>query len=115
MSYIDGERNQMLLMPSSIEEYIANNDPVRAYDAMIEKIFLEISHKFNFDAKKPGANEYHPKTMLKILVYSYSLESEVQEKSREIFTITFHIYGLPAESNLIIGRYLISGKNTGSP
>ena len=72
MSYIDGERNQILLMPSSIEEYIATNDPVRAYDAMIEKIFLEISHKFNFDAKKPGANEYHPKTMLKILVYSYS-------------------------------------------
>ena len=46
MSYIDGERNQILLMPSSIEEYIATNDPVRAYDAMIEKIFLEISHTF---------------------------------------------------------------------
>lgn len=72
MSYIDGERNQIALMPSSIEEYISVDDPVRAYNAMIDTIFLEISHKFNFNANKPGANEYHPKTMLKILVYSYS-------------------------------------------
>jgi len=72
MAYIDGERNQMALMPNSIEEYISADDPVRAYDAMIETIFSEINHKFNFNSNKPGANEYHPKTMLKILVYSYS-------------------------------------------
>ena len=46
MSYIDGERNQILLMQSSIEEYIAANDSVRAYDAMIEKFFFGIKSHF---------------------------------------------------------------------
>ncbi|MEZ7893240.1 MAG: hypothetical protein QMC67_16000 [Candidatus Wallbacteria bacterium] len=63
MSYIDDERNQMALMPSSIKEYISADDPARAYDAMIEKIFCEISYMFNFSYNKPGANEYHSKTI----------------------------------------------------
>src|SRR3989337_3044898 len=36
MAYRCGERYQMGLLPQSIEEYVADNDPVRAYDALVD-------------------------------------------------------------------------------
>ncbi len=33
MAYRNGNRKQMMLLPPSIESYVSQNDPVRAYDA----------------------------------------------------------------------------------
>lgn len=41
MAYRYGNRNQMALLPKSIEEYVSEEDPVRAYDAFIETLDLE--------------------------------------------------------------------------
>jgi len=51
---------------------IAADDPVRAYDVIIDKIFEEVKPLINYNAKKSGAHEYNPRNMLKDLVYSYS-------------------------------------------
>ncbi len=40
MAYRYGNRNQMALLPKSIEEYVIPEDPVRAYDAFIETLDL---------------------------------------------------------------------------
>jgi transposase len=38
MAYRYGNRYQMSLLPQSIEVYVAEDDPVRAYDAFVEAL-----------------------------------------------------------------------------
>lgn len=71
MAYIKGERKQLMLLPQVIEDYVAVDDPVRAYDAFVEAL------DFNrlgivIDTNQSGANSYWPKAMLKLLAYGYA-------------------------------------------
>jgi len=71
MAYKYGDRNQINMFPASIEEYVSEDDPVRAYDAFVEAL------DFNglgivIDENKVGNSEYDPKAMLKLLIYGYS-------------------------------------------
>lgn len=71
MAYRFGNRNQVGLFPQSIEEYVPEDDPVRAYDAFVEALdFCDLDIKIN--PYKVGNSEYDPRTMLKLLVYGYS-------------------------------------------
>lgn len=71
MAYRCGNRYQMDLLPQSIEEYIAEDNPVRAYDAFVEALdFCKLGIYINPD--KIGNAEYDPHSMLKLLVYGYS-------------------------------------------
>lgn len=71
MAYRCGNRYQMDLLPPSIEEYIAEDNPVRVYDAFVESLNLpELGIEINPD--KVGNPEYEPRSMLKLLVYGYS-------------------------------------------
>lgn len=71
MAYRYGNRFQMSLLPKSIEEYVAEEDPVRAYDAFIEALdFSRLG--IEIDPNKVGNSTYDPKAMLKLLVYGYS-------------------------------------------
>jgi len=72
MAYISGDRYQLSFFPQSIDEMVPEDDPVRAYDAIIDKIFEEVKPHINYNEKKAGAHEYNPRNMLKVLVYSYS-------------------------------------------
>lgn len=71
MAYIKGSRNQMTLLPASIEEYISDDDPVRAYDAFIEALDLSKAG-IVIREEQAGAAPYWPKAMLKLLVYGYA-------------------------------------------
>lgn len=65
MAYRYGERYQMQLLPQSIEEYVALDDPVRAYDAFVESLNLgELGITINED--KVGNSEYDPRAMVKL-------------------------------------------------
>ncbi len=71
MAYIMGDRNQTTLFPPTIADYVGVEDPVRVYDAFVENLdFQEMGLPIH--TKKAGAREYHPKVMLKLLVYGYS-------------------------------------------
>ena len=71
MAYRHGERNQMRLLPPSIEDYVGKNDPVRAYDAFVEALDLkELGMELN--DSKVGNPEYNPKAMLKLFIYGLS-------------------------------------------
>jgi len=71
MSYIMGERNQVEMFPASVEDYVGADDPVRAYDAFIEALdFGELG--VELEEEKVGSPAYHPKAMMKLLVYGYS-------------------------------------------
>ncbi len=71
MAYRCGDRFQLGLFPRSIEDYVAANDPVRAYDAFVDTLdFTALGIKL--DPNQVGNSEYDPKTMLKLFVYGYS-------------------------------------------
>ena len=72
MAYRYGNnRNQRALLPQSMDEYIAKDDPVRVYDAFVEALDLE-KLGFLIDPHRVGNPEYSPYAMLKLLVYGYS-------------------------------------------
>lgn len=71
MSYRHGKRNQINLFPEAIEDYVGPDDPVRAYDALVESLdFNDLGIQLN--EIKPGCPQYDPKAMLKLMVYGYS-------------------------------------------
>jgi len=71
MSYRFGDREQNGLFPQCIEDYVKPDDPVRAYDSIVESMdFSKLGIELNED--KVGNPEYDPVAMLKLLVYGYS-------------------------------------------
>jgi transposase len=71
MAYRYGDRRQKTLFPQSIDEYIAQDAPVRAYDVFVDALdFGKLGIQIEPD--KVGCPQYDPKTMLKLLVYGYS-------------------------------------------
>ena len=60
--------NQTVLFPQRIDEDIAKNDPVRMVDALVESLNLESFRKLY---KECGRSPYHPKMMLKVILYAY--------------------------------------------
>jgi transposase len=71
MAYRYGDRRQKTLFPQSIDEYIPEDAPVRAYDAIIDSLdFKQLG--IELDHHKVGCPQYDPKIMLKLLVYGYS-------------------------------------------
>ncbi len=60
--------NQLLLVPPTWEEMIAQTHPVRTVAEVIEKIDIKpINRKY----KGGGTSSYHPRLLLKLLVYGY--------------------------------------------
>ena len=71
MAYRIGNREQLGLLPASIEDYVTKEDPVRVYDAFVESLnFAELG--MELDGEQVGNPEYDPKAMMKLLVYGYS-------------------------------------------
>ncbi|MBU1208926.1 MAG: transposase [Proteobacteria bacterium] len=60
-----------VITPQSIEEYVAADHPVRAYDAFVEALDFS-ALGIELDSHQVGNSEYDPKAMMKLLVYGYS-------------------------------------------
>jgi len=71
MAYRYGERRQKTLFPQSIDEYIPQDAPVRAYDAFVDALDFD-QLGILMEPDKVGCPQYDPKVMLKLLVYGYS-------------------------------------------
>jgi transposase len=79
MAYRYGNRYQFGLFPQSIEDYVAPNDPVRAYDAFVEALDFN-TLGIEIDPNQVGNSEYDPKAMLKLFVYGYSYGTKTTRK-----------------------------------
>src|SRR3989339_119018 len=78
--YRTGDRNQTTLMPPSVEDYVSQDNPVRAYDAFIEAMDLkDLGIKLEDD--KVGNPCYHPKAMLKLFVDGTKINANSGVKS----------------------------------
>lgn len=70
--FIEGEaRSQSLLFPERLEDWIAEDNPVRVVDAFVDELDLA---QLGFDGADPastGRPGYHPAVLLKIYIYGY--------------------------------------------
>lgn len=70
--YVEGEnRSQSTLFPESLDEYIAEDNPVRVVDVFVDELDLK---QMGFEGAEPeatGRPAYHPATLLKIYIYGY--------------------------------------------
>ena len=62
------QQNQIYLFPPNLENMIAANHPVRVVSEVIDQIDIDIIIK---KYKGGGTSSYHPRMLLKVLVYSY--------------------------------------------
>ena len=60
--------NQTVLFPQRIDKDIAGNDPVRLVNAVVDRLNLENFKKLY---KERGRSAYHPRMMLKVVIYAY--------------------------------------------
>jgi transposase len=79
--FIEGEeRNQVTLLPECLDDYIAEDNPVRVVDIFVDELKL---HGLGFDGAEPAATgrpSYHPALLLKIYIYGYL--NQVQSSRR---------------------------------
>jgi len=79
--FIEGEdRSQVTLLPECLDDFIAEDNPVRVVDAFVEELDLQ---GLGFDGAQPaetGRPSYHPAVLLKIYIYGYL--NQVQSSRR---------------------------------
>lgn len=72
MGYIEGEsRDQHVLFPEVIDDYITEDNPVRFIDAFVDNLDLD---ELGFQRSQPastGRPPYHPADFLKLYIYGY--------------------------------------------
>mgnify|MGYP001570414193 CR=1 FL=1 len=70
--FVEGmDRSQGTLLPERLDDYIAEDNPVRAIDVFVDALDLKT---LGFDGIQPeatGRPAYHPATLLKIYLYGY--------------------------------------------
>src|SRR6476660_7715520 len=70
--FIEGEsRSQSVLFPERLEDWIAEDNPVRAVDVFVDELDLV---QLGFGGAEPadtGRPAYHPAMLLKIYIYGY--------------------------------------------
>jgi transposase len=73
---------QSVLFPERLDEWIAEDNPIRAIDAFVDELDLR---DLGFESAEPsetGRPAYHPGTVLKIYIYGYL--NRVQSSSRVV-------------------------------
>ena len=72
MSYIEGiNRDQIVLFPEAIDDYITKENPVRFIDAFVDKMDLSELGFTKVRPAKTGRPGYEPKDLLKLYIYGY--------------------------------------------
>jgi transposase len=70
--FIEGEdRNQATLLPEYLDDYIAEDNAVRAVDAFVEELDLQALGFEGADPAITGRPSYHPAVLLKLYIYGY--------------------------------------------
>ena len=97
--------DQLSLLPPSLEELIPSNHVVRVVRSVIDQLDIEdILKKY----KGGGASSYHPKLMLKILVYGYLSNTYSSRKIEQAVSSNIHymwLAGMERPDHNTINRF----------
>lgn len=87
----DYNPNQMMLLPPSLEDFIPANHPVRIVNQVIDTVDMDpLLAKY----KGGGCSSYHPRLMLKVLIYGYLTNTYSSRKIEEALQQNVHFMWL---------------------
>ena len=70
--FVEGEdRTQGVLLPEFLDDYVAEDNPVRVIDVFVDELDLHALGFAGVVPKATGRPAYHPATMLKVYLYGY--------------------------------------------
>ena len=70
--FIEGDdRSQITLFPERLEDYVAEDNPVRVVDAFVDQLDLFGLGFTRVDPRVTGRPGYHPSVLLKLHIYGY--------------------------------------------
>ena len=70
--YIQGaDRTQSILLPEQLDDYVTEDNPVRAIDAFVDSLDMATLGFNGMAPAKTGRPSYHPSVLLKIYIYGY--------------------------------------------
>lgn len=97
LHFRDYNPKQIILFPQRLDKDIAENDPVRIVDSIVDQLKLENFRKLYSER---GRSPYHPKMMLKAILYGYmnniySCRRIEKALKRDIHFIWLAGYGQP--------------------
>jgi transposase len=70
--FVEGtDREQMTLFPARLDDYISEDNPVRAVDVFVDSLDLEKLGFVRVQALDMGRPGYDPRTLLKLYIYGY--------------------------------------------
>src|SRR6266704_4417743 len=70
--FVEGvDRGQSTLFPESLEDWIGEDNPVRAIDVFVDELDLGELGFNGVDPEITGRPSYHPSVLLKLYIYGY--------------------------------------------
>ena len=102
--FVEGvDRGQSTLFPALLDDYVAEDNPVRAVDVFVDGLDLDNLGFVGVQPLDTGRPAYHPGMMLKLYIYGYlnrvsssrRLERECQ-RNIEMIWLTRQCAGLPS-------------------
>src|SRR6187455_288986 len=70
--FVEGtDREQSTLFPECLEDWICEDNPVRAIDVFIDELDLAEAGFSGVDPEVTGRPSYHPSVLLKLYIYGY--------------------------------------------
>lgn len=87
------DQRQAMLMPPSYEEMVAENHPVRVVNEVIERVDVRA---LEAEYKGGGTSSYHPRMLLKVLVYAYLRNIYSSRKIEQALSENVHFMWLAA-------------------
>ena len=92
--FIEGDaRRQGTLLPELLEDYVAENNPVRIVDVFVDELDLG---KLGFESLRPartGRPAYHPAVLLKLYIWATSIVSNRAGGSNAKHSVTLNSCG----------------------
>ena len=65
------DRNQTLLLPNSVDDYIGPDNPIRFVNAFVGQLDMQGAGFFRVAPNETGRPGYHPADLLKLYIYGY--------------------------------------------
>jgi transposase len=70
--FVEGvDRGQSTLLPECLDDWISEDNPVRAIDVFVDELDLAALGFGRVDPKATGRPSYHPSVLLKLYIYGY--------------------------------------------
>ncbi len=98
------QQNQMMALPPTFDELIDRNHPVRIVNQVIDEIDIDpLIKKY----KGGGCSSYHPRMLLKVVVYGYLNNIYPSRKIEKAVLENIHFMWLAGMSRLITIQLIV--------